>query len=62
MAGSKDSTVGSGWKAELELLPAASEVEFLRWFYQNSDSSERDALKLRFMQEQQKAVPAIGLI
>lgn len=62
MADSKDSTVRSGWKAEREMLPMASELEFLRWFYQNSDDSERDAMKLRFMQEQQKAVPSVGLI
>lgn len=62
MAGLKDSTVSSGWKAETEMLPMASELEFLRWFYQNSDISDREAMEVRFMREQQKAIPSIGLI
>ena len=40
----------------------ASEYEFLRWFYQNSEDSVRAEMTLRFMQEQQKAVPSINLI
>ncbi len=62
MANTKDSNTTSGWRAEREPLTAASEMEFLRWFYQNSDDSVRAEMKLRFMQEQQKAVPSIGLI
>ena len=62
MATPKDVSTRSGWKSELHPYPEASELEFLRWFYQNSDDDLRDQMRLRFMQEQQKAVPALGLI
>lgn len=62
MATPKDMSTHSGWKSELDPYPEASELEFLRWFYQNSDDDLRDQMRLRFMQEQQKAVPALGLI
>lgn len=62
MANTKDSNSTSGWRAETEPLTMAGEMEFLRWFYQNSEDSLRTEMKLRFMQEQQKAVPNIGLI
>lgn len=57
-----DSQMGTGWKAEAKPYPDASELEFLRWLFNNMDQSDRDALQLRFMQEQEKAVPRIGLI
>lgn len=57
-----DSQTGLGWKAETEPYSAASELEFLRWLFNNMDQSDRDALQLRFVQEQEKAVPRIGLI
>lgn len=57
MTGPKDSNTTSGWKAELDMLPEASELEFLRWFYLNADDDARAKLILEFHQIQQKALP-----
>lgn len=57
MANPLDSTTGSGWKAELDMLPEASEVEFLRWFYLNADDVTRRALVKEFYLTQQKSLP-----
>ncbi|GEM_PF-4835932 len=62
MSTPKDSKHSSGWRAELDPLPEASELEFLRWFYQNTDDVSRDQLRNRYVQEQHKAPPSIGLI
>ncbi len=58
MADSKDSITKSGWKAEVEMLAVASEMEFLRWFYYNSDATTRAELIAEFHRTQQKALPA----
>ncbi|ARU87128.1 hypothetical protein B9K09_03635 [Pseudomonas sp. M30-35] len=52
-----NSTISSGWKAESEPLPEASELEFLRWFYSNTDDVTRNALVKEFHLKQQKALP-----
>ncbi|MBG6291400.1 hypothetical protein I5I61_28420 [Pseudomonas nitroreducens] len=57
MAGSKDSTSTSGWKAEVDMLPVASEMEFLRWFYLNADAKVRAELVSEFHRTEQKALP-----
>jgi len=57
MANPVNSTTGSGWKAELDMLPEASEVEFLRWFYLNADDVTRRALVKEFHLTQQKSLP-----
>ncbi|PTS85475.1 hypothetical protein DBR00_06765 [Pseudomonas sp. HMWF032] len=52
-----DSTTKIGWKAERDMLPEASELEFLRWFYLNADDVTRSALVAEFYQTQQKSLP-----
>lgn len=58
MAGLKDSNVASGWKAELDMLPEAGELEFLRWFYRNADAKTRGELINEFHRAENKALPA----
>lgn len=58
MAGLKDSSTTSGWKAELDMLPEASEMEFLRWFYLNTDAKVRAELTLEFHRTEKKSLPA----
>lgn len=62
MATQKDSSTSVGWRSDTEPLVQASELEFLRWFYQNSEDRVRAEMQLRFMQETQKAVPQVGLV
>lgn len=57
MSDRKDSTATSGWKAELEPLPPADELEFLRWFYRHADSSVKSRLVTEFMEREQKGIP-----
>lgn len=57
MAGSKDGTTASGWKAELDMLPEAGEMEFLQWFYRNADPKLRAELVSEFHRIEEKALP-----
>lgn len=58
MAGTKDNRTTSGWKAEVEMFAEASELEFLRWFYNNCDAKTRGELVLEFHRVEQKSLPA----
>lgn len=52
-----NTTVGSGWKADVTELAEASEMEFLKWFYLNTDSVTRKALETEFQIVEKKALP-----
>lgn len=57
MANPIDNTTSGAWKAERDMLPAASELDFLRWFYRNADEVTRSALVNEFHLTQHQALP-----
>ena len=54
MARPVNSSVSVSWKNEPE---KASEIEFLQWFYQNSEGELRSALSEHFKKSTGKALP-----
>lgn len=54
MANPVNSDVSVGWKNE---MVEASDMEFLKWFYLNSNTQDRKALEEQFIREQKKALP-----